>query len=52
MSILLVESCKLIKVVIVDAVAAFDGIQFLSSSPKVEALFLFILASTICSKLA
>ena len=38
-AVLFVELCKLIEVIVADAVAAFYGVQLLATSSKVEALW-------------
>lgn len=38
MTILLMKSGELIEVVVVDAIAAFDGVELLTSRSKVKAL--------------
>lgn len=38
MTVLLVEFGKLVEIVVVDAVAAFDRVEFLSTGAKVEFL--------------
>lgn len=39
MAILLVEFGELVKVVVVDAIASFDGVELLTSGAEVETLF-------------
>ena len=39
MSILFVESCELVKIVVADTIATFDRVQLLTSCAKVEALY-------------
>jgi hypothetical protein len=37
--VLFVEFCKLIKVIVADAIAAFNGVQLLATSSEVKSLW-------------